>query len=107
MATTGATRRTIANTVLQTTTVDGRVPSRPAELRGKRLLLRQTVQRTKTPNQIYRVNADYSEIGKHFCEDAEGGAAVDVIERRNQDRFVSDIEVRVACRQLPSPEKEW
>ena len=60
------------------------------------LLLRQTVERSKSPDQIDGVNSDHRTFRKKFSEDSEGDAIVGIVKGGNENSGVGDIEISVA-----------
>ena len=76
--------RTVPHSVLRT--------SRSA--RG--LLLRKTVQRPESPDEIDGVYSDDGTIGEAIGEDVQRDAVIGIVERRDDHDAVGDVEVRVA-----------
>src|SRR5439155_19253618 len=64
-----------------------------------RLLLRHAVQRAEAEHEVAGVDADHRPRRKESGEDGERLPVADVVEGRDEDRRVGDIEVRVARRQ--------
>ena len=62
----------------------------------RRLLLRQTVQRSKSPHQIDGVNSEHGTVGKEFSEDSEGDAIVGIVKGGNENGGIGDVEIGVA-----------
>src|SRR6202011_1283939 len=61
-----------------------------------RLLLRQTMQRTQSPGKVHGVNADYDATREEIGKDAEREAIAGVVERRDENALVGDVEIRIA-----------
>jgi putative salt-induced outer membrane protein YdiY len=72
-----------------------------------RLLLRETVQRAETPDQIHGVNADDGAVAEQFTQNAERDAVVRVVERRHDNSGVANVKIRVACRQSLAIKIKW
>ena len=66
---------------------------------GRWLLLGQAVKGSESPDEIDRVYPDNLPSGKFAGDHVERFTIVRVVERRDDDDFVRDIEVRVARRQ--------
>ena len=64
-----------------------------------RLLLGQTVKRSKTEHQIDRVDSDYRPILEQFSKYAESDPILGIVKGRNQHRGVTNIKVGIACRE--------
>src|SRR5204862_2970709 len=65
----------------------------------RRLLLRQTMQCSESPDQIDRMNADYRATRKCFGDTVQRDAILRIIERRYEHSAIGDVEIRVARRQ--------
>ena len=66
------------------------------------LLLRHAVHRSKSPDQISRVNSDNFAIRKYIGQRVESDAIVGVVEYWDQHHAVSNIEIGVAGGQTAS-----
>ena len=69
---------------------------------SRRLLLRQAMQRTGTEHEINGMNADDRPVLEQFAQNAERNAVVWIIERRDNDAGVGDVEIHIACWQAPT-----
>ncbi len=58
------------------------------------------------PDEIHRVDADDRAIGEELAEDAEGEPVFRVVEGRDEDGRVADVEVRVGGREAPPVEEK-
>jgi hypothetical protein len=58
----------------------------------------------KPQHQVNGVNAHHRPVLEQFAQNAERDAVVRVVERRDDDGGVADVEIRVARRQ-PTPSK--
>src|SRR5271157_807273 len=76
----------------------GRATLRVRQASDRRLLLRQTVKRAKTENEIPTVNANYGPSGKCVGDDVERDAVVNVVKHWHQHKSICDVEVGVAGR---------
>ena len=68
-----------------------------------RLLLRKAMQCSQAPYEIHGVNPDHWPAGK-FSQDAQRDSVVRIVEGRNEDGGVTDIEVRIARGKAPTLE---
>src|SRR5262245_35201958 len=69
----------------------------------QRFLLTATMDGAQTMNHCGRVNADNCARGEALLNDVESMSIVRVPERRNNDRRVTDVKVRVAGRKASMP----
>src|SRR5689334_20853947 len=68
-------------------------------LRTYRLLLRQTMQCPEAEDQVAAIDADDLAVREDLGQCIEGDAVGRVVEGRNKDDPIGDVEVRVAGRQ--------
>ena len=61
-----------------------------------RLLLRKAMQGAKTEDQIDTVNSNDMAVGEEFGQGVQGDAIGGIVEGRNQNEPVGDVEVGIA-----------
>ena len=64
-----------------------------------RLLLGHAVDRAESPYQVSAVDPDNVAIGENIGKSVERNSVVRIIEHRNQDGAISDVEIRITSRQ--------
>ncbi len=75
-------------------------------LTGGGLLLRHAVERAESPDQFDAVDSDDPSVRKALGQGTQRDAVVRIVERRNQNHVVGDVEIRVACRKPLAVEVE-
>src|SRR5262249_2805042 len=73
----------------------------PAWTSAGRLLLRCAMDGAQPPDEIAAVDAYHFTAGKNAGENIQGNAVLGIVEGRNQDQVIGDVEVGVAGRQPP------
>ena len=82
-------------------------PSGLYENNQDHVLVAQAVDGAKPPDQIDGVDAHDVTFGEEVLQGVQGDSVVGIVEGRNEDRPVGDIEVRIAGGQAQTLEVEW
>src|SRR5439155_13100265 len=73
-----------------------RLPTADCLPLDRRLLQGEAVQSAQAPHEVHGVDADHGPVGNQLGERAQRDAVLRIVEGRDQDGGVRDVEVRVA-----------